>query len=446
MIPPFLRALLGPSLQRRLALALLAVLLAGGAFASLGLYWLAMRQQGEIFDERLRALSFNLPVEAMLEMPRGVNDESADGIVVQVWRGDGTLLWTSEAQPAPISTQIGMSDVAYGDDRWRSFTRIVRPSGLVLQVTQSLDVRERHAAAEALRLLVPLLVLVPVLVLLSGWVVAKQLGPLRKLASQMQQRAAQDTSPVTLDDAPRELEPVLSSLNDLLSRQAHASQRQREFLADVAHELRTPLAAVRLQAQRAGQAADDAERREALQALHGGVERSTHLVAQLLSLARSESIPDISMDRAVPLEPLLRELVAQRFPLAQARGLDLGIASSTPVTVRGDAEALASLFGNLVDNAIAYTPAPGRIDVSLDVESGEAVIVVEDTGPGIDPARHAAVFERFVRGGTGDVAGTGLGLAIAQGVVQRHRGRIELKNRADRSGLRAMVRLPHTPP
>jgi len=438
----FLRILFGTSLQRRLVLALLAVLLVGGAFASLGLYWLAMRQQGEIFDERLRALSFNLPVEAMLEMPRGVNDEAADGIVVQVWRSDGTLLWTSEARPAPISTQIGMSDVAYGNDRWRSFTRIVRPSGLVLQVTQALDVRERHAAAEALRLLVPLLVLVPVLVLLTGGVVANQLGPLRKLAAQMQQRAAQDTSPVVLEHAPRELEPVLSSLNDLLSRQAQASQRQRDFLADVAHELRTPLAAVSLQAQRAGMAADEAERREALDALHGGIERSTHLVAQLLSLARSESIPDVSMDRAVLLEPLLREVVAQRFPLAQARGLDLGIANSSPTIARGDAEALTSLLGNLVDNAIAYTPAPGRIDVSLDVEAGEAVILVEDTGPGIDPARQATVFERFVRGGTGDVAGTGLGLAIAHGVVLRHRGRIELKNRTDGSGLRVTVRLP----
>ena len=128
-----LRALFGSSLQRRLVLALLAILLLGGAAASLGLYVVAMRQQGEIFDERLRALSFNLPVEAMLEMPRGANDASADGIVVQVWRTDGTLLWTSEAQPAPISTQIGMADVEYGDERWRSFTRVVLSSGLVLQ-------------------------------------------------------------------------------------------------------------------------------------------------------------------------------------------------------------------------------------------------------------------------------------------------------------------------
>ncbi|MCC2657012.1 MAG: integral rane sensor signal transduction histidine kinase [Panacagrimonas sp.] len=430
------------SLRRRLVLALLAVLVLGGALASAGLYALAFRQQGEVFDERLRALSFNLPVEAMLQMPRSVEDETAEGIVVQIWRRDGVLLWSSGRRPAPISTQIGMVDLEIAGERWRSFTRLVRDD-LVLQVSQDLEARERRAAAEALRLLVPLLVLLPVLALVGGWIVSVQLEPLRRLATLVQSRGTDDHAPVVLAQAPRELSPVLASLNDLLSRQAHARRRQREFLADAAHELRTPLAAVRLQAQHAEAARTADERGQALVALRGGVDRATHLVAQLLDLARSEGKAGGGERAEVALDRLAREVVAQRHPLATARGIDLGVEDAQGATVLGEREALASLLGNLVDNAIAYTPAPGRIDVGLRRDGAWADLRVEDTGPGIAPERRAHLFDRFARGGRGDVAGTGLGLAIALRVAHAHGGTIELRDRSDGgSGLCAVVRLP----
>lgn len=430
------------SLRRRLVLALLAVLVLGGALASAGLYALAFRQQGEVFDERLRALSFNLPVEAMLQMPRAVEDESAEGIVVQIWRRDGVLLWSSGRRPAPIAAEIGMADLEIAGERWRSFTRLVRDD-LVLQVSQDLEARERRAAAEALRLLVPLLVLLPVLALVGGWIVSVQLEPLRRLAALVQSRGTDDHAPVVLDATPRELAPVIASLNDLLARQAQASRRQREFLADAAHELRTPLAAVRLQAQHAESAHSAQERGEALAALHGGVDRATHLVSQLLDLARSEGKASGGERTPVALDGLAREVVAQRHPLATARGIDLGVEEAAPATVLGEREALMSLLGNLVDNAVAYTPAPGRVDVSLKVDGAWAELRVEDTGPGIEPQRRATLFDRFERGGRGDVAGTGLGLAIALRVARAHGGTIELGDRADGGrGLSAVVRLP----
>lgn len=433
------------SLRKRLVVALLVVLVAGGSLASAGLYVVAMRQQGELFDERLRALSFNLPVEAMLQMPREVEEQSKDGIVVQIWRRDGVLLWTSGRRPAPISNALGMADVNAAGERWRSFSRLVRQD-LVLQVSQDLEAREQRAAAETLRLLLPLLVLLPLLAVLGGWMVSVQLSPLRRLAALMRTRRAGDHAAVRLDGAPQELEPVLASLNDLLARQAQASQRQREFLADAAHELRTPLAAVRLQAQRAAAAPDERERAEAVAALTSGIDRATHLVSQLLSLARSETDAASTAHGPVALDRLLREIVALRLPLALERDLDLGVEQADACTVQGDREALASLIGNLVDNALRYTPSPGRIDLSLRVLGGEAELVVQDSGPGIDPARREALFDRFVRGGTGDVAGTGLGLAIARRVATHHGGRIELHNREDRSGLRAIVHLPLAAP
>jgi two-component system OmpR family sensor kinase len=434
--------ILGASLRRRLVLALLAVLVMGGALASAGLYALAINQQGKVFDERLRALSFNLPVEAMLQMPRSVEDASVEGIVVQIWRRDGVLLWSSSRRPAPISARIGMTDLEIAGERWRSFTRIVR-GDLVLQVSQDLEERERRAAAEAFRLLGPLLVLLPVLALLGGWIVSVQLEPLRRLAGLVQSRGTDDHTPIVLGAAPRELSPVLASLNDLLARQAQAARRQREFLADAAHELRTPLAAVRLQAQRAEAAGTADERRDALAALRAGVDRATHLVSQLLDLARSEGRASGPERAEVALDRLVREVVAQRHPLALARGIDLGVEEAQPATMLGERESLVSLIGNLVDNAVAYTPAPGRVDVSLHVDGERAELRVEDTGPGIEPERRAALFERFARGGRGDVAGTGLGLAIALRVARAHGGSIELCDRSDgRPGLRAVVRLP----
>lgn len=437
---PSLRS--GASLRRRLVLALLAVLVTGGALASAGLYTLAFRQQGEVFDERLRALSFNLPVEAMLQMPRVVEDESAEGIVVQIWRRDGVLLWSSSRRLAPISSQIGMVDLEVAGERWRSFTRLVRED-LVLQVSQDLEARERRAAVEALRLLLPLLVLLPVLALLGGWIVSVQLEPLRRLAALVQSRRTDDHAPVVLDRAPRELAPVLASLNDLLARQAQSSRRQREFLADAAHELRTPLAAVRLQAQHAEAAVTADERMQALATLRGGVDRATHLVAQLLDLARSEGRAPGPERTDVDLDRLTREVVAQRHPLAHARGIDLGVVEAQPALVHAEREALVSLVGNLVDNAIAYTPAPGRVDVSVRPDGQWVELRVEDTGPGIEAERREALFERFARGGRGDVAGTGLGLAIALRVAHAHGGTIELGDRGDGArGLRILVRLP----
>ena len=212
------------------------------------------------------------------------------------------------------------------------------------------------------------------------------------------------------------------------------------FLATASHELRTPLTVVGLQVQRAQQALNEQDRDDALSALRSGVDRATRLVTQLLALARSE--PARSEDRPaapVDLDGLIKSVLAELFPLASQKRIDLGLVVSEPCVVEADGEGLRSLVINLVDNAIRHTPSGGRIDVSLSVAGTLATLLVSDTGCGIPPQRRQAVFERFVRDGSADSSGTGLGLAIVRQVVERNGGTIALEDGASGVGLTVRV-------
>ncbi|MEK6805766.1 MAG: HAMP domain-containing sensor histidine kinase [Pseudomonadota bacterium] len=430
------------SLRGRLVLTLLAALLLGGGLAAAGLYWRSIEEFDKLFDQRLLALSFNLTAEAVLQSPQPLDPaESRDDIVVQVWRPGGVMLWHSDEETAPFPSVIGMTDLVADGQQWRSFSRVVE-KGMILQVSQDLDARREEAAEAALQLLLPLLLLLPLVGLVCGWAVSRQLRPLRLLAAQMQARKLTDTLRVTLADAPSELAPVVTALNGLLERQAEASQRQRDFLADAAHELRTPLAVVQLQAQRVREALCAEDRQQSLDALQAGIERASRLISQLLSLARSEAPSAVTAQTNIALAALVQEVLAERHSLAVERELDLGITDAKACFIKGDRESLRSLVGNLVDNAIRYIPAGGRIDVALRRERGWAVLTVTDTGPGIAPLMREQLFRRFVRGGISDTAGTGLGLAIARQVAECHGGDIALEDGDAGQGLCVRVRLP----
>ena len=238
----------------------------------------------------------------------------------------------------------------------------------------------------------------------------------------------------------------MHALNGLLERLDHALIAQRSFIADAAHGLRTPLTAVHLQAQLAERATTDAERSAALSELKGGLERATRLSEQLLALAREE--PGVS-DRAVvtvDLGATVRSVVADLAPLAAAKRIDLGVSETSGVEVRGDADALATLVSNLVDNAVRYTPAGGRVDVVVANEGDTALLAVRDNGPGIAPEDRERAFDRFYRGAaahaTGAVHGSGLGLAIVKRIAERHGAVADLGPGLEGQGLGVSVRFP----
>jgi two-component system OmpR family sensor kinase len=266
-------------------------------------------------------------------------------------------------------------------------------------------------------------------------------------------RALDTRHPEALDPLPdnrlpAEVRPVVDALNGLLERLATALDTQKAFVADAAHELRTPLAAVQIQSQLVARAKDDASRKEALEDLQAGITRATRLAEQLLALARSE--PDgKSATTPVDLHALLDDCVGAYVLLAQQRGVDLGIEANEAATINGDANSLRVMFSNLIDNATKYTPRGGRVDVSLQLDEGQPLVRIADSGQGIPADERERVFDRFYRVGSGasrartDVAGSGLGLAIVRRIALQHDATVTLSE-SETGGLLVSVRFNGT--
>ena len=373
----------------------------------------------------------------------GSRDTGDEGIVLQIWNRNGALMYYSRPR-APLAprAELGFSTERTDRGDWRVYGAIVGDN--VVQLAQPVSVRNRLAANVALRTLWPLIVLLPLLGLAVWVVVGRGLRPLRRVTGALETRHPEALDPLPDSRLPLEVQPLVRALNGLLQRLATALDTQKAFVADAAHELRTPLAAVQIQTQLVARATDDATRREALTDLQAGVTRATRLADQLLALARSE--PDgHTQTKAIDLHALLADCVLAYTPLAQQRGVDLGVEANEAATVIGDPDALRVMLNNLVDNATKYTPRGGRVDVSLLVDAGHPVVRIADNGPGIPPAERERVFDRFYRAGESadrartDVSGSGLGLAIVRRIALQHGASVMLGD-SPAGGLEVSVR------
>lgn len=272
--------------------------------------------------------------------------------------------------------------------------------------------------------------------------IGKGLEPLERLRAEIEARSHRDLRPVPPEHAPVEVRPVVSALNDLLSQLDLALRAQQDFVANAAHQLRTPLAGLRMQVELGLQQHDPAEYRRVLDGLRLTTERTVHLANQLLTLARAEvGIPRVESMRSLDLRGIVEEVAGNLMPAAIAKRIDLGL-ELRPAQIRGDAFLMAELLSNLIDNAIAYTPAGGRITVSTATEGGSALLQVEDDGAGIPQSEHDLVFRRFYRidGSSGE--GCGLGLAIVQEIAHLHGGKACISVPAGGHGTLVSVRIP----
>jgi signal transduction histidine kinase len=301
--------------------------------------------------------------------------------------------------------------------------------------------RARRFAAIAPWLLLPLVVLVVVLGLLIRAAVGRALAPLQQVRAEIGQRGVLSLHALDARGMPDEVAPLVETLNDLLVRLDQALVAQRRFIADAAHELRSPLTAVKLQAQIASRANSDSERAAALAQLSGGVDRAAHLIDQLLDMARLEPSARQTAFEPVALDALTKQVVADFSAQAEARDIDLGVGACAALSLAGQADSLRMLLGNLVDNAVRYTPAGGRVDVDLGIDGDNAVLSVSDSGPGIPESERERVFERFHRLAGSETPGSGLGLAIVRQVALLHGGRVELDT-SPAGGLAVRVVLP----
>ena len=432
------------SLRNRLLAGLVGAVVLVGALGAWLSYRIARAEADAFFDAQLRETALLLRDEVQVfpggaRLPRAVPEYD---FIVQVWSREGVRVYLSRPHEiVPGLTGPGLSTIRTSSGSWRVFG--VDTGGGVIQVAQPMDVRERRAARLALRSLAPFAVLVPTLSILIAWIVARTVQPVGGFAAALRRRRSDDIQPVEVRGLPDEVRPVAEALNELLARLRSALERERAFLADAAHELRTPLTALDLQAQTVVEAREE-DRAAALGDLRSGVARVARLVEQLLALAREQhgaSAASVLLD----LDELVRRTVADFVPLAEAAGIDLGIEAAEAVRVSGDADALRRLLGNLLDNAVRYTPAGGRVDVTVGREAGvppRAVVTVTDTGPGISPDERERVFARFHRVPGTAGTGSGLGLALVRSIAARHDGAVALEDGPGGRGLRAVLRLP----
>lgn len=426
------------SLRGRLLVGLTSIIVltgvAGGAFAYLWAYNEAIEIQDSVLIQ-VGAFAQGAPLRQS-QAVSGVDSDSQVAVVElgDMPRGDTDTrrLW---------SLNDGLHGEVYQGQPVRVLM-LTRPDGSRLAVTQRNEIRRELAGNLALRTLMPVLALVPCLMLVIAIVIARSLKPMVRLADELDGRSADDMTQLAIKGAPTELHPFLASINGLLVRVHAMMDQQRRFIADAAHELRTPITAMSLQADNLDPVEMSSAARERVNTLKDGMRRTKHLLEQLLSLARQDSALPVRRDRLL-LDRIAKDVVADLLPGAAARHIDLGFTAAEPVEVEGDGFMLTSAIRNLVENAVNFSPEGGTVDLGVCREGDFAVLQITDRGPGIPAADMDRIFEPFVRGSRPSGKGSGLGLSIAKRAMDRSGGMIQLENMSERDqkGLRVTVRL-----
>ena len=419
------------SIRAHLVVWLVAALAAGSAVVVLLTYSYAHEELDRVFDDELRQIAEAVHLREDWKDTGTVRVARPEFLyAVRAYDEGGRLFFetmvTARPFDAPRSLDAGYSEVESLGELWRVYTHVA-PEGIV-QVAQPVAMRESLARELSLRMLLPVLLLIPVLGAVLAWVSRRGLAPLEYTSRRVQERDAGRLDPLPTDDVPTELRPLVDALNALLARLAASMDAQQAFLADAAHELRSPVAALALQAQLAERAHHPETRSAAFADLKQGIARAGRMVEQLLNLERLERGGRAEPAGPVDLARLAREVVASLAVRADALGVDLGVDAPPSVAVSGAEAELRSLIANLVDNALRYAPRDSQVTVSVRSRGDAVDLEVLDGGPGIPADHRARVFERFQRI-PGDVThGTGVGLHIVAKVVERHRGSIALED------------------
>ena len=414
------------SIRTRLLVALIILVALISLLAAAVTYRRVLNETSTLFDYQLRQMALSLRSQISLAPRIEVPPDQGDSdFVVQIWDIFGARTYVSRpGLPMINQTVLGYADLELRGQPWRAYG--LQTADGVIQIAQPVQVREVLARAAAERVVIPLIFLLPIMIGAVAWIVRRGLNPLRFVAAEVQRRDARTLAPLGTDHLPREIEPLVNELNRLLERLRQAFAAQRAFISDAAHELRSPLTALRLQLQLLDRAPDETERLEARARLGAAVERAIHLVEQLLTLARSEP-QDAAMElEKVDLAAAAADAIRDTHDLALARKIDLGLEAPPGLYVQGDREALRTLVRNLVDNAVRYTPPGGTVQVRCWSAAQRAILEVSDTGPGIPAEEKQRVFDRFYRRAAAQEDGTGLGLAIVKAIAERHSARIEL--------------------
>lgn len=454
------------SIRLFLILLLISVVTIANFTAAVRGYVGSMQEAEAFFDERLEAqleyihaslglalrgseqhLPLKIVPSVSLHRPLPLNYH----IEFQVFHPVNGLVARSEDFPveALVVWQEGFSEFEYAGVRWRGRIHWDEPLGLWYLVAERFDQRYSLAESVIVRAILPLLLVIPLLALAIWAIVTYALAPLKSLTQALSQKSVRDFSPLQRTRLPRELVPLVNAINALLERLAQAFAREQRFSADAAHELRTPLAALKVHAANLHTSlaalGEPAQALELAERVQSSADRMGHLIGQILTLNRATDGAWSAQFKPTELLALSRQLCADYYPLADAKQQSLEIAAEGEFIVQGDAWALGILLSNLIGNAIKYTPQGGQIRLNLAHQAQQIVWTVDDSGPGIPAELRERVYDRFYRVGgdrhASDTLGCGLGLSIAQQIVQLHGGSMAM-NTSTLGGLCVTVVLP----
>lgn len=437
------------SIKRRLLVMLLGTVAVVWLSTAGYSYWDARHEIDELLDAHLAQSAALLVAQASQELEE-IDVEHAPQlhryarrVAFQIWeRGHTLRLHSANAPNVRFSPRDeGFSDAVVGDRRWRVFSSWDPKRRFLIQVGEQRDAREEIAARIGRNLLAPLVFALFVLGVLVYLSVSRATRPLSNLHGQVAQRDPENLQPIAVDDCPAEVAPLVDSLNRLFGRVTKSIDNERRFTADAAHELRTPIAALRVQAQVARAAAEDRERSRALDNVIAGCDRAAHLVEQLLTLARLDPAHVPVQPEQCDLRAVAKTVIAEIAPKAVAKGVEIELDEGPPTLARGDAGLLAILVRNLVDNAVRYSPS--RTTVGMQIAPATAytgpAITITDEGPGVSADELPKLGDRFYRAmGTGE-SGSGLGLSIVKRIAELHRAGVRFAPGPDGKGLRVTV-------
>ena len=444
------------SIERTVLAWILGALTLGAMVIVLVTYLVALEEMHDVLDDNLKNVAeavasyhqagHSLGGNDLIVAPQRNDAPEDDEIVTLTWTPQGRRVFASDPRvQLPFTHTEGLTRPSVQGEGWVVYSSV--SEGGVAQAAQRNSTRNDMAGESAARVVPPLIALVVAVGGLLLFGLRRGLQPLDSAAQDVAQRSAQSLEPITLEDVPKEIKPLVRSINDLMNRLAVALATQRRFLADAAHELRTPITALRLQLQLLQRSGNDAQREQAVAALAAGIDRSQRLVEQLLQVARSDPDGEFTHREPVDLAELVRTTVSALSTKAEHQGLDLGADAPETVMVQGDVSQLTVLLNNLVENALRYTPAGGVVDVAAGFHDERPLLRVVDNGPGIAESERDRVFDRFYRceaaqSQAGDGSGSGLGLSIVRTIAERHGAQVSLATPAAGHGLEVRVLFP----
>ncbi|MBV8036395.1 ATP-binding protein [Roseateles sp.] len=444
------------SIERTLLRSVMAALLLGTVLVSAAAYFTTLDEINEALDADLKHVAVSLAqyqdanpagTRGRLSKPiEGPPDMDGAEIATATWNGKGQLVYASEPQSRiPFINGEGLTRVNVGEEKWIVYTARHREG--FAQAAQRLDSRQIMARESAARILPPMLLLAMGIGALLIYGLRYGLRPLDLAAREVAGRSVKSLEPIKSEFLPVEIAPMVAAINGLMARLDDSFTVQRQFLSDAAHELRSPITALRLQLQVLERSTDVGAVETARSELRHGIARAQHLVEQLLQFARTG--PEAVNKPLVPtdLNEVVREVVGAQALRAEVWQIDLGASLEQPVIAMGESAQLAILLNNLVENAMRYTPSGGVVDVGTEMRDGRPVLFVLDTGPGIPKEERDRVFDRFYRGEQSAlsqraIVGSGLGLAIVRAIADQHHAVVKLLDRIGSPGLEVRVVFP----